>query len=187
MLLLLYPVLEHHTNIQAHTVLKAGKGDRNAQADLYRQYSKAMFNICIRMTGNRSDAEDLLQDAFINAFESIGQLKEPAAFGGWLRRIVVNKCIRFSKNSVQWKQLEEDHNELAEETPEQWWMTIKSELIHEEIKNLPNGCRQVFVLYVLEDFGHKDIAENLGISESTSKSQYQRARLLLKERIINKI
>lgn len=183
----MYPALEHHTNIQAYTVLKAGQGDRNAQADLYRLYSKAMFNICMRMTGNRPDSEDLLQDAFINAFKSIGQLKDPAAFGGWLRRIVVNKCIRYSKNSFQWTGLHEDQNELAEEISEEWWKQISPEMIHEEIKNLPNGCRQVFVLYVLEDFGHKDIAENLGISESTSKSQYQRARSLLKERITKKV
>jgi RNA polymerase sigma factor (sigma-70 family) len=68
-----------------------------------------------------------------------------------------------------------------------WWTSINLEMVHHAIKDLPEGCRQVFVLYVLEDFSHKDIAKRLGISESTSKSQYQRARKLLKDKLLKKI
>lgn len=138
------------------------------------------------MTGSSTDAQDLLQDAFIEAFRQLGQLKQPGAFAGWLRRIVINKCIRFSKNQVRWGSLDQDEMVYNPDLETEWWLNIPLELIQQEIKNLPGGCREVFVLYALEDFGHKEIARNLGISESTSKSQYQRARKLLRDRITNK-
>lgn len=178
--------MQHPPNIHELTVVKAGRGDHGAQAELYRHYSTAMYNICIRMTGSSTDAQDLLQDAFIEAFRQLGQLKQPGAFAGWLRRIVINKCIRFSKNQVRWGSLDQDEMVYNPDLETEWWLNIPLELIQQEIKNLPGGCREVFVLYALEDFGHKEIARNLGISESTSKSQYQRARKLLRDRITNK-
>jgi RNA polymerase sigma-70 factor (ECF subfamily) len=81
---------------------------------------------------------------------------------------------------------EELHEEISDEEPE-WWKTVSLQVIHDEIKALPDGCRQVFNLYVLEDYTHKEIAQTINISESTSKSQYQRARLLLKDRITKKL
>jgi len=178
--------LQQPTHIQDLTVVRAGRGDRSAQADLYRYYSKAMYNICIRMTGNPTDAQDILQDAFIEAFRHLGQVKQPGAFAGWLRRIVINKCIQWSKNHVRWRSLDRDGMVLIEEPETVWWLNIPLQLVQEEIKNLPGGCREVFVLFALEDFGHREIAKSLGISESTSKSQYQRARKLLRERITQK-
>jgi RNA polymerase sigma factor (sigma-70 family) len=175
--------LQQPPNIHELTVIRAGQGDRSAQADLYRYYSKAMYNICIRMTGNPTDAQDMLQDGFMDAFRHLGQIKEFGAFGGWLRRIMINKCIRFSKTHVRWSSLDQEGVDPGAEEETAWWLKIPFKLVQEEIKNLPGGCREVFVLYALEDFGHKEIAGNLGISESTSKSQYQRARKLLKERI----
>jgi RNA polymerase sigma factor (sigma-70 family) len=165
------------------TVIKARQGDHGAQADLYGYYSKAMYNICLRMAGNPDDAQDLLQDGFIDAFRHLGQLKEPRAFAGWLRRIMINKCVRFCKNHVRWSSLDQEGKETAVDQETEWWLNIPLQLVQEEIKSLPGGCREVFVLYALEDFGHKEIARDLGISESTSKSQYQRARKLLRERI----
>lgn len=168
-------------------VRKAGQGNGDAQALLYRQYSKAMFNICIRMTGNPSDAEDVLHDAFVMAFKNLPQLKQPEAFGGWLRRIVVTECIRHCKRPLQSQQWTDDFDDTPNDDSGEWLPGISLELLQQEIKALPDGCRQVFVLYALENFAHKDIAGNLGISESTSKSQYHRARQLLKERIIKKM
>jgi RNA polymerase sigma factor (sigma-70 family) len=178
--------LDRPTTIQPAIVIKAGQGDEDAQAWLYQQYSKAMFNICIRMTGNRSNAEDILQDVFILVFGKLHQLKQPENFEGWLRRIVVNECIRYCRRSFSWKSWDDHPMEIAEDDTE-WWTTISMAQIHEEIKNLPEGCRQVFVLYVLEDRSHKEIADDLGISEGTSKSQYHRARQLLKERIMRQM
>lgn len=180
--------MQRTTNIPEQTVLKACKGDKEACAQLYQQYSKAMYNICIRMTGNEEDAADVLQDAFLQAFNSLAQLKQPEAFAGWLKQIVVHQCIRFCKNTIYWNSLEETNtSSIAEEDKEQWWTSISLSLLHQEIKQLPSGCRQVFVLFAMEDFSHKDIATQLQISESTSKSQYQRARKLLQERIIKAV
>ncbi len=179
--------MEQAPTILTAVVKKACKGDAAAQAWLYDQYNKAMFNICIRMVSARADAEDLLQESFIIAFTKLPQLKEAEQFGGWLRRIVVNECIRFSKTRFYWQDWEqEEFGDIAEEAAE-WWKTVDFNIIHREIRGLPDGCRQVFNLYVLEDFTHQQIAENLGISLSTSKSQYQRARQLLKERITKQL
>jgi RNA polymerase sigma-70 factor (ECF subfamily) len=175
--------LEQVIDIQTSAVNKACKGDATAQAWLYKQYSKAMFNICTRMTGNLSDAEDLLQDCFVIAFNRLHQLKAAEQFGGWLKRIVVNECIRFSKKQIRWEEWDGNQlNSVANDEAE-WWKTIDFSLIHDAIKSLPDGCRQVFNLYVFENFSHKQIAESMGISESTSKSQYQRARQLLQQRL----
>lgn len=178
--------LEQVNTIQTAVVRRACKGDSEAQAWLYRQYSKSMFNICTRMTGNRNDAEDLLQESFIIAFKNLHQLKEAVQFGGWLKRIVVNECIRFSKKNIYWNEWEDEKNDAAVEEAE-WWKTVDFTIIHREIKGLPDGCRQVFNLFVVEDYSHKDIAARLGITESTSKSQYHRARQLLKERITKQL
>jgi RNA polymerase sigma-70 factor (ECF subfamily) len=178
--------LEQANTIQAAVVKKACNGDAASQAWLYRQYSKSMFNICTRMTGNRNDAEDVLQDAFIIAFRNLAQLKDAMQFGGWLKRIVVNECIRYGKKNFLWNEWEDERNNYADDETE-WWKTVNFEIIHREIKGLPDGCRQVFNLFVVEDYSHRDIAEQLGISESTSKSQYHRARQLLKERITKQL
>jgi RNA polymerase sigma factor (sigma-70 family) len=179
--------LEHSTNIPAGLVIKAGKGDRNAQARLYQLYSRAMFNKCLRMAGNKTDAEDILQDAFIYAFEHINELREPAAFVGWLQKIVIGKCIKAGKTSLKWDDIDESYMGTPADEDFDWWTDIQMEQVHEEIKNLPDGCRQVFVLFVFENYGHKQVGESLGISESTSKSQYQRARKLLQERLTKRI
>ena len=179
--------MEQLQHIQTTAISNAVNGDENAQAWLYKQYSKAMFNICTRMTGSQSNAEDVLQDAFILAFKNLGQLKDAENFGGWLRRIVVNECIKYSKRSFMWQEWSDtEMNNTADENTE-WWSSVSIEMLHREIKELPEGCRQVFVLYVLEDYTHKDIANNLGVSESTSKSQYHRARFLLRQRITTQI
>ena len=175
--------LHNDHTIQADLVKKARNGDRYARAELYRLYVKAMFHNCIRITGNKKDAEDILHDSFIYAFDHLHQIEHGAAFGSWLRKIVVSNAIRFCKKSAKWNDLDEADTQDTLDEEEPWWLNITMEAAHEAIKTLPEGCRQVFVLYVFEDFAHKEIAASLGITESTSKSQYQRARKLLKERL----
>lgn len=163
---------------------KAGQGDEHARGLLYHQFAKAMFNICMRMCRTREDAEDLLQESFILAFRNLRQLKEPAGFGGWLKRIVINECIRYTKRTVRWAELDEGHMQIPYDEEDEWFSDIAMSRIHDEIKKLPDASRAVFNLYAVENLSHKEIAEALGITESTSKSQYHRARHLLKERII---
>ncbi len=175
--------MEPANNILTLLVQKAVKGNASAQAQLYQQFSKAMFHICLRMTANRNNAEDVLQDSFILAFKNLHQLKEGAQFGGWLKRIVVNECIRQTKKNWQWQDWDEQHAEISDTTEEEWWKLINIEMVYEQIKALPEGCKQIFNLYVFEDYAHKEIAILLSISESTSKSQYHRAKQILKEKI----
>ena len=175
--------MEQALTIQTAVVKKACKGDAAAQAWLYNQYSKAMFNICIRMSATRNDAEDLLQDAFIIAFSKINQLKDADQFGGWIKRIVINECIKYTKKNIVVKDVDEGIIEDIAEEETAWWKIVDMSIIHQEIKALPEGCKQVFNLYVVEDYSHKNISQALNISESTSKSQYHRAKQLLKERI----
>ena len=162
---------------------KASQGDNHARGELYAQFSQKMFSICVRMTGNRSDAEDILQDAFLTAFDNLVQLRDYHLFEPWLRKITVNACIRFAKKALSNKSLDEQYADIPEADDLNWLQTISFEQIHYEIKNLPDGCREVFNLYVLEDHTHQQIAAELNISVSTSKSQYHRARQLLKERL----
>ena len=175
--------LEPANNILTLLVQKAVKGDAAAQSQLYQQFSKAMFHICLRMSKNKNGAEDILQDSFILAFKKLHQLKDATQFGGWLKRIVVNECIRQTKQSWLWQDWEDQHNQISNEQEEEWWKTVNIEMVYQQIKALPDGCKQVFILYVFEDYTHKEIAAMLIISESTSKSQYHRARKLLKEKI----
>ncbi|MGG9962238.1 RNA polymerase sigma factor [Ferruginibacter sp. SUN106] len=175
------------THIQTAVIQKAAQGDADAQAWLYQQYSKAMFNICVRMTGNIPHAEDVLHDAFIIAFKNLGSLKQAAAFGGWLKQIVVHACINHCKKTIRWNDWDEEHFDTIADEPIEWWTTISLTEVHKQIKSLPDGCRQVFVLYAMEDNSHREIAAQLGITEGTSKSQYHRAKKLLRERINTQI
>jgi RNA polymerase sigma factor (sigma-70 family) len=174
-----------------HTLLtlvnSARKGELSAQEALYHQYCKAMYNLCIRMCGNEADAHDLLQDGFITAFEKMHQLREPEMFGGWLKRIMINRCIAHSKHRNIYGGLIVAVAEPSDETDENWWETISMAELHQAIKKLPEGCRQIFVLYAIEDYTHQRIADELGVSSGTSKSQYSRAKRLLQQILLKKM
>lgn len=158
------------------------EGDNRAQYELYKLYSKAMFNVCMRITNDYAEAEDVLQEAFISAFKNLHSFKGEASFGSWLKKIVVNAAI----NSIRKKKAElvpmEEHmaGEVADEVYEDDtdWQVDK---IRRAIQKLPDGYRVVLSLYLLEGFDHAEIAEILGITESTSKSQYSRAKKKLLE------
>jgi len=179
--------LENTFHIHESLIAKACKGNASAMEQLYNQFNKAMYNVCVRMTGNRVDAEDVLQESFIIAFDKLHQLKEAAQFGGWLKRIVINECIRYSKKNFYWDDWNEDWNDTMKVEDSEWWATVEMKQIHDAIKRLPDGCRQVFNLFVLEDFSHKEIANTLGISEGTSKSQYFRAKNMLKDKLTKQL
>ncbi|GAA4838985.1 RNA polymerase sigma factor [Algivirga pacifica] len=158
------------------------EGDRKAQYELYQQYAKAMFNICVRMTNNIEEAEDLLQEAFIKAFANIQSYKGDATFGAWLKRIVVNQCINhLHKKKVQFDSLDDMYQEPATDTSEVDQEQYDIHRIREAIQLLPDGYRVVFSLYLLEGYDHVEIAEVLGISVSASKSQYSRAKTKLRQ------
>ena len=138
------------------------------------------------MIGNKQDAEDVLQDAFYQAYCNLGKLRSEDRFGAWLKRIVLNCCIRFLQTRVHYAELEFANHEEAD-VPENWTANVTMQEINNEIQKLPDGCRIVFNLFLLENYSHRQIAEMLSISESTSKSQYHRAKQLLREQIRGKV
>ena len=159
--------------------------DRKAQYEVYQKYSKAMFNICVRMLGNIEEAEDVLQDAFLNAFRNMEQFKGQSSLGAWIKRIVVNQCInQLKKRKLDILSLEETHYQEPIDTRDEQSdisLVLDIDNIREAIQQLPDGFRVVFSLYLLEGYDHQEIAQILDISESTSKSQYHRAKRKLRE------
>lgn len=162
------------------------KGNRKAQFALYNQYADAMFQISLRMVKNRIDAEDVLQESFVKAFHHLKQFKYESSFGAWLKKIVINQCINhIKKQKIQWISLEDENiHEATLFTEEQ--LSKPSQLpninqVKQAIEQLPDGFRVVLTLYLLEGYDHREISEILSISESTSKTQYHRAKIKLKE------
>ena len=158
--------------------------DANAQYQLYQLYSKAMYNICLRITGDREEAEDVLQEAFVSVFKNINSYRKEATVGAWIKRIVINGAInQIKKRRIETFSIEEEpipdrQAPLAEEWDEKM---LKVEKIKGAMAALPSGYRMVFSLYLLEGYDHKEIAEILEITESTSKSQFNRAKNKIRE------
>lgn len=138
-----------------------------------------MYNIAIRMTGNKENAEDILQYSFTKAFMEIEKLHDENAFGGWLKRIVINRCIDETRKKKHfftgYEAISEQHKEIEDEIDEY----TDPELVHRLIKKLPDGAREILVLHAIEGLKHAEIADKLQISESTAKTQYFRAKQLL--------
>ena len=175
-----------YTDINAPLVERCRLGDRRAQAEIYKRYAKAMFNASLRITGSYVEAEDVLQEAFLSAFRELHSYKGDSSFGSWLKRIVINKSINSLRNRrLQLVPLGEQHDAAAGPEPadysadsdETHW---RADVVRRCVQELPDGYRVVLSLYLLEGYDHLEIAGILGISESTSKSQYSRARARLR-------
>lgn len=152
------------------------KGSNKARYQLYQLYSKAMFNVCFRMMNNREDAEDMLQEAFVQAFQKLETFRSESSFGTWLKTITVHTCINaLNKRKADLRYFDEmSRFEMAEEEPEEALFTTKH--VIDAMNQLPEGGRIVFSLYLLEGYDHGEIAQILNITESTSKSQFMRAK-----------
>ncbi len=141
-----------------------------------------MYNAAYRITGNEAEAQDVTQEAFTSAFRNLEYYRGDAAFGAWLKRIVINKAL----NSLQKRKLEripddEDWDVSEPESPPDYTDSLTVERVKKGILALPDGYRSVLTLYLLEGYDHQEIAEILNISESTSKSQLNRAKAKLRE------
>jgi len=157
------------------------RGSRRAQFRLYELYSRAMFNTAWRITGNREEAEDMLQEAFTDCFLNIGSYRSDSTFGAWLKTIVINRCIsRLRKREAEIVYVDDfSRHEMTEEEQQETTWPDRS-VIGRAVERLPDGYRVVFSLYLLEGYDHEEISQILGISESTSKTQYLRAKVKLK-------
>ena len=174
-------------------VEQALRGKQQASYRLYKMHVQAMYNTCIRIVENQLDAEDIIQESFASAFCNLEKFKGEVSFGAWLKQIVINQSINFIRNQKKWLVVTdnlpetEDELDFIDNSDDDMFNNILPEMIFEAIKSLPEKAKIVFNLYLLEGYNHADIALMLDISESTSKSQYQRARKLLQKMLFNMV
>ena len=157
-------------------------GHSSSQYELYSLYVDAMYNVGFRFLGNKEDAEDIVQESFVDAFRNLERFKYESSFGAWLKRIVINKSINHLKaKRIDLVPMEQHafHLSQEEETMENEAVDIKK--VKQGIAQLPDGYKQIINLYLVEGYDHVEIAEILDITTSTSKSQYHRAKRKLLE------
>jgi RNA polymerase sigma factor (sigma-70 family) len=161
------------------------RGNRKAQFELYSLYSRAMYNVCLRMVKNEFDAEDVLQNAFVDIFSKMGTFRFESSIGAWIKRIVINHSINFLKQRrLNFEAFDDQYQDsipdaVADEDYQN--IALNVEQVKKALHALPDGYRVVFSLYLLEGYDHQEIAEILGINEATSKSQYSRAKHRIRE------
>lgn len=177
---------QRSNEMQSRLIALCKKGDRKAQYEIYQKYSVAMFNTALRIVGNREEAEDMIQESFLDAFLKIESFRGDSTFGAWLKRIVVNKSINLVKKRkmtlVEIETAELNGNGIhTDPSPEAPAPSLSVESVLKAMEDLPDGYRIVFSLYCIEGYDHREISGILGISESGSKSQLNRAKKKLKE------
>ncbi len=156
--------------------------DRRLQKQLYKKYFNTMFQICLSYSGDRVEAKDILQEAFIKVFTNLENFNTKNSLEGWIRRIVTNSAIDFFRKRKRLVFQDEFPDEPDEEERGSYtFQDLTNDIILHYVKQLPVGARIVFNLFAVEGLSHKEIAIRLGITEGTSKSQYKRARNLLKK------
>jgi RNA polymerase sigma factor (sigma-70 family) len=159
------------------------KGDRKAQKALYDQFCRRLLAICIRYAKSVPEAEDILQEGFIKAFDHIKNFRYESKLETWLTRIMINTALNYHRKKLYlFPMLDVDDVPLKEDEKVSLSDFHLSELLI-FVQSLPDGCRIVFNMFAIEGYSHKEIAERLSINEGTSKSQYSRARQLLMQRI----
>ena len=151
-------------------------GNRKAQFELYKLYANAMYNVALRIVNDDAEAEDVLQEAFLDAFNRIADFRQETTFGLWLKLIVINRSINYlRKRKVELVSLEEI--EIADEPIyDESETVLKVEAIKAAMNELPDGYRVVLMLYLFEGYDHEEISHILKITENTSRSQYMRAK-----------
>lgn len=169
-------------------VVECKQGSKKACYELYRLYARAMLNVSFRIVGNIAEAEDVLQEAFVDAFSKLKDFRQDTTFGLWLKQIVVNRSINLlRKRRMDLVELDgEQFENIADEEPEDQEETqFQAARVKEAIKQLPDGYRLVITLYLLEGYDHEEISQILNISENTSRTQFLRAKRKLIE-ILNR-
>ncbi|MFC7356096.1 RNA polymerase sigma factor [Jejudonia soesokkakensis] len=163
-------------------IILCKKHDAKAQGELYKRYSGTLFSICLRYSPNYVEAEDSLQDAFITIFKKIEQFKDKGSFEGWMKRITVNTVLqKYRKKRVFDIR---DEGQIKDEAEEEVTDNeIPLDFLLGIVQELPDRYRLVFSMYVLDGYAHKEIANMLGISDGTSKSNLARARGILRTKI----
>jgi RNA polymerase sigma factor (sigma-70 family) len=165
------------------------RGNRSAQRQLYDRYCDAMYNVCYRMLGNVAEAEDALQESFVDVFDKLVSFREESSLGAWIKRIVINHCLNMlKKRRIRFDELTDQAvNVIDDASLEDDVTQLEVTKVKRAIMDLPDGYRQVLTLYLIEGYDHAEIASILGIQETGSKSQYSRAKARLREMLNNRI
>ncbi|WP_201300861.1 RNA polymerase sigma factor [Sunxiuqinia indica] len=173
-----------YKNIHQDVIDRCKAEERDAQFQLYKLYYKSMYNTSLRIVGNEAEAEDIMQEAFLNAFRKIKTYSGQVSFGAWLKRIVVNRSLdHLKKRKVQLEELDERITGEMVENPLMEIKEVDVQKIKQAIFQLPDGYRVVLSLYLLEGYDHDEISEILNISSSSSRSQLLRAKRKLRDYI----
>ncbi len=163
------------------------KNEASAQRELYNRYSARMLAVCYRFAHNREDAEDMLQEGFIKVFSEIHTFENRGSFEGWIRRIIVHTCINILKKNKKFNEsVDIIHATGVQIREESIPSIIQAKQVVECIRMLPIGYRTVLNLYAIEGYSHREIAQMLDIEESTSRSQYTRAKAMLEDVLVRK-
>ena len=156
----------------------------NAQKQLYDRFAKKMMGVCLRYANCNEEAQDILQDGFIKVFDRIESFKATGSLEGWIKKVMVNTALdNFRRKKHERNHISMDISEVRYEIHDEIHEAISAKELLGIIQKLPSGYRTVFNLYAIEGYDHKEISEMLGITESTSKSQYSRARTYLQKAI----
>ncbi len=156
-------------------------GDRRAFERLYRKYCERIFALCLRMTGERAVAEELVQDVFVRAWQKLTLFRGDSAFGTWLHRVAVNVVLSHRQKSGVHKRRTVDDEQALDNAPARPVTVADRVDLESAIAELPEGARRIFVLHDVEGYTHDEIGSFLGISSGGSKAQLHRARMLLRE------
>ncbi len=157
------------------------QGDRAAQFELYKLYARSMYNVALRILNYEEEAEDVLQESFLDAFTRIVDFRQETTFGLWLKQIVINKSINYlRKRKMEFVGTDEIGELPDEEDADVYDTKLQAEAVRKAIAQLPDGYRVVLSLYLLEGYDHEEISHILKISENTSRTQYMRAKKKLK-------
>ncbi|MEP7170181.1 MAG: sigma-70 family RNA polymerase sigma factor, partial [Bacteroidota bacterium] len=150
----------------------------SAQKELYDRFAKKMMGVCLRYADSAAEAQDTLQDAFIKVFEKIDSYHATGSLEGWIKRVMVNTALdNFRKRKNERNHLELDVNNAHHNSYEEVHDSFSAQELLRVVQKLPAGYRTVFNLYAIEGYSHKEIGAMLNINESTSKSQYSRAKM----------
>ena len=157
------------------------KKDRSSQKSLYYKYCDAMFSVAYRILNDNDEANDVLQEAFLQVFLKINQFRKESSLGAWIKSIVIHTTLKHLKERKTFEKIENIATDTIDFIPE----TIDGKLLEKIILSLPDGYRTIFLLIEVEGYKHKEVADMLNISEGTSKSQLYYAKKLLKEKLKN--
>lgn len=185
--------LEHVTNLEtvyidkhADLVAECRKGSRKAQFEIYKLYATAMYNVALRIVNDDAEAEDVLQEAFLDAFNRMADFRQETTFGLWLKQIVINRSINYLRKRKMETVSVDEVDVADEQEPDLEEAHLKVEAIRSAMAELPDGYRVVLSLYLFEGYDHEEIAHILKITENTSRTQYMRAKRKLNSLLVMK-